>query len=146
MLKENFVRDICEQYLNENINEVGGIGYGYDDDEPDYSHMIVTFYGGDNSGTADKGKWARYLTAIKELVEKLEKEFDNVWLVDLDVDCPDDVFSVQIAVRNEENEGECDRNREKDNKREPIHHLTSDGKFESWTDPKTGKLCFIWDD
>jgi hypothetical protein len=109
MLKEELVRDICEQYLNEAINEVGGIRYGYeDDDEPDYSHMIITFYGGDNSDTGDKGKWARYLTVIKELVEKLETEFDNVWLVDLDVDCPDDVFSIHIAVRTKEDEGELD--------------------------------------
>ena len=109
MLKEELVRDICEKYLNETINEVGGIGYGYDDDDkPDYSHMLVTFYGGDNSGTGDKGKWVRYLTAIKELVEKLETEFDNVWLINLDVDCPDDVFSIHIAVQNEEDEGELD--------------------------------------
>ena len=107
MLKENLVRDICEKYLNETINEVGGIGYGYDDDDkPDHSHMIVTFYGGDNSGTSDKGKWTRYLTAIKELVERLETEFDNVWLINLDVDCPDDVFSIHIAVM--KNEGELD--------------------------------------
>lgn len=109
MLKEELVRDICEKYLNETINEVGGIGYGYgDDDKPDHSHMIVTFYGGDNSGTGDKGKWARYLTAIKELVESLETEFDYVWLIKLDVDCPDDVFTVQIAVQNKEDEGELD--------------------------------------
>jgi hypothetical protein len=108
---EKMVREICKKHLtyshlvNETIRSIGDIGYGYyDDDEPDYSHMIVTFHGGDNSGTGDKGKWARYLTAIKELVESLETEFDNVWLIKLDVDCPDDVFSIHIAVMKDEGE------------------------------------------
>jgi hypothetical protein len=105
-IRDIVLRDICKKHhltyshlVNETIHSIGDIGYGYDDDnEPDYSHMIITFYGGDNSGTGDRGKWARYLTAIKELVESLETEFDKVWLINLDVDCPDDVFSVQIAV------------------------------------------------
>ncbi len=115
-IRDIVIRDICEKHhliyshlVNETIHSIGDIRYGYDDDdEPDYSHMIITFYGGDNSGTGDKGKWVRYLTAIKELVESLETEFDKVWLIKLDVDCPDDVFSVQIAVHNEEDEGELD--------------------------------------
>lgn len=28
----------------------------------------------------------------------------------------------------------------------PVHHFSSDKKFEWWTDPKTGKINFIWDD
>ena len=105
---DQIIRDICKKkhlmyshLVNQTIHEVGDIIYGLsDDDKPDYNRMVITFYGGDNSGTGDRSKWARYLTAIKELIESLETEFDNVWLIKLDVNCLDDLFSVQIAVRN----------------------------------------------
>jgi hypothetical protein len=101
MLTEEQVRPICERYLNDTINEVGMICYGYDEEETDYSHMLVTFYGGENACVSDKGKWSNYLINIKNLVEDLEMEFDKVWLVTLSVDCPDDVFSLVVAVKKE---------------------------------------------
>ena len=101
MLTEELVRPICEKYLNDTIDEVGMICYGYDEEETDHSHMLVTFYGGENACVSDKGKWSNYLINIKNLVEDLEMEFDKVWLVTLSVDCPDDVFSLVVAVKKE---------------------------------------------
>ena len=100
MLTEEQVRPICEQYTNDIIDSVLEIGYDTDhNDQPIYRYILVTFCGGDNSGTSEKGKWVKYLTAAKELIEHLDNEFDSVWVTNLDVDCSDDVFYLTVAVK-----------------------------------------------
>lgn len=96
------VRGICKKYLNETIKQIGCMGYELND----YSYMVVNFLGGDNSGTNEKGKWIKYLNAIKELVENLETEFDIVSIIDMDIDCSDDEFCVTVSLRNKDDKGE----------------------------------------
>ena len=98
------IKSICNKYTNSIITKVGNVSYGYCvNNQPDFTHRIVKFYGGENGCIGDRGKWSRYLSAIKKLVEDLETEFDHVWVESTFIDSIDDVFSVRIAVQNKEN-------------------------------------------
>ena len=81
-----------QKHLNETINAVGHIEYGYG------SIVVVTFYGGVISSTHKKGEWVKYLNALKDLIEGLETEFDKIWLVDLNSGYVNDIFSARIAI------------------------------------------------
>lgn len=59
-----------------------------------YDHVVVAISGGLNGN----GKWADYMEDLKELFKKLQAEFGHVWLMNLDNDCPDDVWYLMIGV------------------------------------------------
>lgn len=63
-----------------------------DPSQLDYYGVIV--HGGQNGS----GKWSTYLLALHELLERLEDTFQDVWIISMDIDVPDDVFDVEIGI------------------------------------------------
>ena len=55
------------------------------------NHYVVTLYGGLNGC----GRLHNYLHDIQKIIN----QFDNVWLVNWDNDCPDDVWVLKIGIR-----------------------------------------------
>ena len=57
-------------------------------------YYIATIFGGDNG----PAKWTKYLNNIKRLVNELSKKFKFVWIIDLENDCLDDVYTLRVGV------------------------------------------------
>lgn len=57
-------------------------------------YYIATIFGGDN-GPAN---WPKYLNQFKKLVNGLKKKFKMIWVIDLENDCLDDVYTLRIGV------------------------------------------------
>ena len=57
-------------------------------------YYIATIFGGDN-GPAN---WPKYLNQFKKLVNELKKKFKMIWVIDLENDCLDDVYTLRIGV------------------------------------------------
>lgn len=86
MITENVIRELIEKAiprthskitLKEIINK--------------NTHYVVTLYGGLNG----YGRLHNYLNDVQEIIN----QFDNVWLVTWDNDCPDDVWILRIGIR-----------------------------------------------
>lgn len=58
-------------------------------------YKIIHLTGGLNGN----GNWNDYLADIQKIFDLFSKNFKSVWLVKLDNDCPDDVFTLSIGVR-----------------------------------------------
>jgi D-serine dehydratase len=57
-------------------------------------YVVVEFYGGLNGS----GNWVEYMKDITSMFNILQSEY-NCWLVNLENDCPDDVFTLKIGIR-----------------------------------------------
>lgn len=59
--------------------------------------IVIFLYGGRNGD----GNWVDYLDGIAKVLVAIEElpEVDLAYVVDLVNDCPDDVFTIRIAVR-----------------------------------------------
>lgn len=58
-------------------------------------HVVITIYGGENG----PGRWQNYLGQIDIIV----RAFDGSWVVDIQNDCPDDLWALRLGWRmNEE--------------------------------------------
>lgn len=68
------------------------------DEEKDYD--ILTLYGGLNG----KGDFLSYMSQVTTIVWTLENEdlvkVKDIWLIDWINDCPDDVWTLRIGIRN----------------------------------------------
>jgi hypothetical protein len=68
-------------------------------------HLIVTIYGGANGGgfRGMESNWPYYMSLIRKFLGKL-LNYDNgnmikdVWLIDLDNDCCDDVWTLRLGI------------------------------------------------
>jgi len=98
----SFIDNVCRdcQIDPENRDPKVDRIYLYDihEVECDRPYYIVNFGGGANGG-GDNSKWITYLALIKKVLAKIKKEFEKVWLIDLDNDCADDVWTLRIAVQ-----------------------------------------------
>ena len=61
----------------------------------DDEYYIIKFYGGLNG----PGKWIDYLKDIQLIVNRLEDSY----LIDLDIDVPDDVWTLYVGMRKNKN-------------------------------------------
>lgn len=69
-------------------------------------HLIATIYGGANGGgfCGVESNWPFYLALVKKFLLKL-LEYDNgsffndVWMIDWDNDCCDDVWTLRLGIR-----------------------------------------------
>lgn len=86
MIGENCIRELIEKTLPRThskitLHEIVNKG----------NHYVVTLYGGLNGC----GRLHNYLNDVQEIIN----QFNNVWLVNWDNDCPDDVWVLKIGVR-----------------------------------------------
>ena len=62
-------------------------------------HFIAIIEGGDN-GSLDSQRWLRYLESVKKLIAQMFKHgCGDVWLIDFNNDCLDDVFTLRIGFQ-----------------------------------------------
>lgn len=102
---KNLTEQLTE-YLNEGICEfcnltektsklqVNDIVELHDRTEYYAPYVVVEFYGGLNGS----GNWFEYMKDITNMFDILQPEY-NCWLVNLENDCPDDLFTLKIGIR-----------------------------------------------
>ena len=88
----------CEKFLNDSVRGINEISYEHFDEMSRRSHRIVKFCGGENLCVRSKGKWDKYLLDIQNLIKGLEAEFEEVWIVNLNVHCLDDDFELTVGI------------------------------------------------
>lgn len=86
MINENVIKDLIEKTLSRThskitLNEIVNKN----------NHYIVTLYGGLNG----YGRLHNYLNDVQEIIN----QFDNVWLINWNNDCLDDVWVLKIGIR-----------------------------------------------
>jgi len=59
------------------------------------NYYIVHFWGGLNGS----GKWSNYLNDLSQLLLGLEEFYQDIWVIDFNIDVLDDVFDIQIGVK-----------------------------------------------
>ena len=73
--------------------------YGGGEEKPfykdQYGTMVVDLSGGWNGN----GTWDTYFGALKELIERLAKKEVDAWLIQMENDCPDDMFTASIGLK-----------------------------------------------
>lgn len=69
--------------------------YSYEDpNTPDSIYYAISVHGGKNGS----GLWSNYFKSLADLMLRLESIFNDVWIRKWNVDCPDDVFDVEVAI------------------------------------------------
>lgn len=63
-------------------------------------HYIACFGGGANGGRDDDG-WIKYFNIVKKVTKGLVDEFGDVWMLDFDNDCADDVWTLRLCFPSE---------------------------------------------
>lgn len=86
MINENIIRKLIEKTLPRTYSKIT-----LDEIINKNNHYVVTLYGGLNG----YGRLHNYLNDVKEIIN----QFDNVWLINWDNDCPDDVWVLKIGIR-----------------------------------------------
>ena len=80
-------------YVDENVNIYDDIGA---DGKPTGEvYWSVTVGGGLNG----RGIWSNYFKALSDFMIRMEAEFEDAWVIEVNPDCPDDVFYVTIGIR-----------------------------------------------
>lgn len=59
------------------------------------TYYIASIFGGLNGS----GKWTNYLKDIQRLLEQLDNGNFHVWLIELNNDCSDDVFTLHLGLK-----------------------------------------------
>ena len=65
-----------------------------------FNTKTITLRGGLNGN----GKWSNYLTGIKTVFDTLSDNGFDVWVIDIENDCLDDIFYVKIGIEKKANE------------------------------------------
>lgn len=73
--------------------------YGGHEDEPFYKDQYGTLVVDLTGGWNGNGKWDTYFGALKEFIEKLAKEKVDAWLIQMENDCLDDVFTASVGLK-----------------------------------------------
>ena len=106
------LEQIVNKYDNEKRSRIRFHEYGRDE----YGTNIITIYGGLNGC----GEWDDYLEDILSLYNDLSEKY-HVWIVDLDVDCCDDVWTLLFGIRNKDKDDDS-----KSEFEEGIRYFTED--------------------
>ena len=86
MINENIIRELIEKTLPRTNSKIT-----LDEIINKNNHYVVTLYGGLNG----YGRLHNYLNDIQEIIN----QFDNVWLINWDNDCLDDIWALKIGIR-----------------------------------------------
>ena len=101
---KNLTEELTE-YLNEGISEfcnsteeTSKLQFNdfvklHDRTEYHAPYVVAEFYGGLNGS----GNWFKYMKDITTMFDILQSEY-NCWLVNLENDCLDDVFTLKIGI------------------------------------------------
>lgn len=98
------IEKLVNKYKSDKSSKMSLADYGRDE----YGTNVITIYGGLNGG----GEWDEYLEDILALYNDLSEKY-HVWIIDLDVDCLDDVWTLKFGIKNQTDD---DKNNEKEEK------------------------------
>lgn len=69
--------------------------YDYDwEEDANPFYYVLSLHGGLNG----RGRWSNYLSTLLKMFSELENIFKDAWIIDFDVDAPDDVFDIEIGI------------------------------------------------
>ena len=71
----------------------------YDFEGTTKSHYVLVLFGGLNGS----GKWTNYFQTLINVFDKLDEKCEDCWLIELDNDCADDVYTAYVGVKIPEN-------------------------------------------
>ena len=87
---DNFIKNV-----DYHIDTCFGLSYVAEVPSPDSQlRWIIGLHGGENGN----GKWNEYLLNMISTYNKLKEIFENVTVLDVKNDVPDDVFDMRIVV------------------------------------------------
>lgn len=86
MINENIIRELIEKTLPRTHSKITLVEIINKN-----NHYVVTLYGGLNG----YGRLHNYLNDVQEIIN----QFDDVWLINWDNDCLDDVWVLKIGIR-----------------------------------------------
>lgn len=66
----------------------------YDFEGTTKSHYVIVLFGGLNGS----GKWTNYFQTLINVFDKLDEKCEDCWLIELDNDCADDVYTAYIGL------------------------------------------------
>lgn len=89
---------------NKVIDSLNLTGVSLNSVEKKDDYDILTLYGGLNG----KGDFLNYMRQVITIIHNLESQglskVKDIWLIDWINDCPDDVWTLRIGIRNKHNE------------------------------------------
>lgn len=88
-----------DKYDQKTVEIFGGL-----DDMPFYKDEYGTFDVDITGGWNGNGDWGTYFGALEEFIRKLAREKIRAWLINMDNDCCDDVFTASFGLRKEKEE------------------------------------------
>jgi len=97
---DNMLIQDIDKFLKEEISEIfllskDKCNLSFSDFiESSDDHIVAEFYGGLNGS----GKWTDYITIISCLIKTINLKYD-CWLVSLNNDCLDDVFTLKLGIK-----------------------------------------------
>lgn len=80
--------------------------FGGQEDMPFYKDEYGTFDVDITGGWNGNGDWGTYFGALEEFIRKLAREKIRAWLINMDNDCLDDVFTASFGLKKEKEESE----------------------------------------
>ena len=85
------IKKVIDDTTNKSKLQLGELAINPDDPSPYY---IVQIYGGLNG----HGEWTDYFEDLTKMAKALEK-IGHAWLIELENDCLDDVFTLTMGLR-----------------------------------------------
>lgn len=73
--------------------DVDVFDYDWEEDTNPF-YYVLSLHGGLNG----RGQWSDYLSTLLKMFSELESIFEDVWIVNFNVDCSDDVFDIDIGI------------------------------------------------
>lgn len=67
----------------------------YDFEGTTKSHYVIVLFGGLNGC----GKWKNYFQTLINVFDKLDEKCEDCWLIELDNDCADDVYTAYVGLK-----------------------------------------------
>ena len=86
------INEIVKQFDKPNNFSLEKVYFVPNDVHP---HYLISL----NAGRNGDGKWVDYLTNLRDMFAQLGQIFENIWLVNWQNDCPDDVSTILVGAK-----------------------------------------------
>lgn len=102
VIQSQMILEVVADVINKIGNSKTNLSLSPDVDVFDYDweegtnpfYYALSLHGGLNG----RGQWSDYLSTLLKMFSELESIFEDVWIVNFNVDCSDDVFDIDIGI------------------------------------------------